>query len=190
MEPLLEGCTVTVIVFGTLGQAGVVVEVAVTKYCMVPAVEVLELLNIWLIVFDEVVLADAPVIPPVTVPIVQVKVLGWLDVSAILLLVLLQMVFVALFVTTGVGLTEMVKVLAVPVEPVQFVEGVTVIVSITTLLVLLIAVKLGILPVPDGGKPIEELVPDHEYCTPATVGVLVKLTAFVLELLQTVWLFG
>lgn len=49
--------------------------------------------------------ADAPVIAPVIVPIVQVKVLGALDVSAILVAVPLQIAAVFAVVTTGVGFT-------------------------------------------------------------------------------------
>jgi hypothetical protein len=49
--------------------------------------------------------ADAPVIPPLIVPIVHVNVAGALDASVILGLVPLQMVAVAGFVTAGVGLT-------------------------------------------------------------------------------------
>jgi hypothetical protein len=47
--------------------------------------------------------ALAPVIPPVIVPMVQVKVLAMEAVRDILVLVPLQILFVAVFVTTGVG---------------------------------------------------------------------------------------
>ena len=49
--------------------------------------------------------ADAPVILPVIVPTVQVKVLGVLAVRAILVAVPLQIVAVLAVVTTGVGFT-------------------------------------------------------------------------------------
>jgi hypothetical protein len=54
--------------------------------------------------------ADAPVIPPVIVPIVHAKLLAAVAVSAMLVPVLLQIDFVAAFVTTGTGFTVMVIV--------------------------------------------------------------------------------
>ena len=50
--------------------------------------------------------AEAPVIPVEILPIVQVNVLGILDVRLILVLVPLQIVFVAELVTAGLGLTN------------------------------------------------------------------------------------
>jgi hypothetical protein len=50
-------------------------------------------------------LALAPVIPPVTAPIVQAKLLGALDVKVIFGPVPLQMLAVGELVTIGVGLT-------------------------------------------------------------------------------------
>jgi hypothetical protein len=50
-------------------------------------------------------LAEAPVIPPVIVPIVHVNVLGTLDVNMIFGPVPLQVFAVAALVTIGVGLT-------------------------------------------------------------------------------------
>jgi hypothetical protein len=54
--------------------------------------------------------AVAPVMPPLTVPIVHANVDGVLDVSAIAGLVPLQIDVVAALVTAGVGLTVMVIV--------------------------------------------------------------------------------
>ena len=52
----------------------------------------------------------APVIPPIIVPIVHVKLLGVLEVNVIFVLVPLHIDNAALFVTTGVGLTVTVMV--------------------------------------------------------------------------------
>jgi hypothetical protein len=97
------GLTVTVIVYGVPGHAGVAVDVGVTMYCTVPAVALEGLVSTSLIVFPDP--ADAPVMPPVIVPIVQAKVLAELAVSEILGLVLLQVATVLELVTTGLGLT-------------------------------------------------------------------------------------
>src|SRR6266542_5270044 len=94
------GFTVTVMVKG-LPVHEPAVEVGVTMYCNVPAVELLGLVNVWLIVVPEPALA--PVIPPVMVPMVQPNVLAALAVKLILVEVLLQMVFVAAVVTAGLG---------------------------------------------------------------------------------------
>ncbi len=61
--------------------------------------------------------AAAPVIPPVTVPIVHEKVLAAVEVSDILGLVPLQVATAAAFVTTGLGLTVTVIVYGVPAHP-------------------------------------------------------------------------
>ena len=64
-------------------------------------------------------LADAPVILPVIVPIVQLYVLAALEVNAILVDTPLQIVFVAVFVIPGVGSTVTVMVSGNPThEPV------------------------------------------------------------------------
>jgi hypothetical protein len=102
------GLTVTVIVYGVPGQAGVAVDVGVIIYWTVPATLLLGLLNTSLIVLPDP--EFAPVIPPVIVPIVHVKVLGALAVREILGLVLLQVETAAAFVTTGLGLTVTVMV--------------------------------------------------------------------------------
>ena len=79
------------------------VEVGVTIYSTVPVALLLGLESVCAIVPPEP--AVAPVIPPVTVPIVQLKVLGAVEVSAILVAELLQIVVAAAVVTTGLGFT-------------------------------------------------------------------------------------
>ena len=99
-----EGFTVTVMicVFKPWHPTAAV-EVGVMMYSTVPAVLLLGLLRVWAIVAPAP--AVAPVIPPVIVPIVQVNELGAVEVSAILVAVLLQMVAVLAVVTTGLGFT-------------------------------------------------------------------------------------
>src|SRR6266542_4214986 len=116
------GFTVTVMVKG-LPVHEPAVEVGVTRYCTVPAVELLGLVNVWLIVVPEPALA--PVIPPVMVAMVQPNVLAALAVKLILVEVPLQMVFVAAVVTAGVGFTVTVIVEALPVHEPAVEVGVT-----------------------------------------------------------------
>jgi hypothetical protein len=98
------GLTVTVIVYGALAGQLPTVEVGVTRYSTVPAVALLGLDKVCAIVAPDPL--DAPVIPPVIVPIVHANVLGAVAVKGIFVAVLLQMVSVAgTPVTTGVGLT-------------------------------------------------------------------------------------
>jgi hypothetical protein len=97
------GLTVTVIVYGAPGQAGVAVDVGVTIYCTVPGVALLGLVRVWAIVLPEPALA--PVMPPVIVPTVQVNVLAEVAVNAMFVAVALQIAAVFAVVTTGVGLT-------------------------------------------------------------------------------------
>ena len=60
-------------------------------------------------------------------------------------------------VTIGVGLTVMVKLFGVPVQPLA--EGVTVIVAVTGVVLLFTAVKLAmLLPVPLAARPIDVLL--------------------------------
>jgi hypothetical protein len=66
------------------------------------------LVSVWLMVPP--LPALAPVMPPVTVPTVHVKLLGALEVSVMPVLVLLHIVVVAVLVTSGVGLTVTVMV--------------------------------------------------------------------------------
>jgi hypothetical protein len=63
----------------------------------------LGLVNVWLIVEPE--LAEAPVMLPTLVPIVQVKVLAMVAVSPMLDPVPLQVLAVLAFVTAGAGIT-------------------------------------------------------------------------------------
>lgn len=98
------GYTVTVMVYAGPAQLPVT-DVGVTIYCKVPADELLGLFNTWLMVLPDPALA--PVIPPVMVPTVQVKVLGAEAVSAIFGAVALQVAAVLEVVTTGVGCTVM-----------------------------------------------------------------------------------
>ncbi len=97
------GLTVTVIVYGDPAQPGVAVEVGVTMYCTVPAVVLLGLVSACAMVLP--LPLDAPVIPPVTVPTVQLNVLEAVDVKAMLVAVPLQMAAVLRVVTDGTGLT-------------------------------------------------------------------------------------
>lgn len=70
-------------------------------------------------------LAAAPVMLPVIVPTVQLKLLAALDVKLILLDAPLQMVFEAAFVTAGMGLTVTVIVYVDPVHKPVVDVGVT-----------------------------------------------------------------
>ena len=78
-------------------------EVGVTRYSTVPAVASEGLVSVWLIVAPEP--ANAPVISPVTVPIVQVKFEAALAVKLMPDPVPLQILAVLALVTTGRGLT-------------------------------------------------------------------------------------
>lgn len=97
------GFTVTVMVYGVPGQVVEAVDTGVTIYCTVPAVVLLGLFSVCAIVEPEP--AVAPVIPPVIVPTVHVKLLAAVAVSAIFVAVALQIVAVLAVVTTGVGFT-------------------------------------------------------------------------------------
>jgi hypothetical protein len=117
------GFTVTVIVYGAPTQLPVV-DVGVTMYCTVPAVALLGLVSVWLIVVP--LPALAPVILPVTVPIVHANVDGALEVSVMFGEVVVQIAVVAGFVTTGEGFTVTVMVNAGPVQlPVEEVGTIT-----------------------------------------------------------------
>jgi hypothetical protein len=96
------GFTVTVMVNGAPAHEPVV-DVGVTMYCIVPAVELLGLTSVWLIVVPEPALP--PVILPLIVPIVQLNVDGAVAASTMLGLVLLQIEAVAGLVIAGLGLT-------------------------------------------------------------------------------------
>jgi hypothetical protein len=70
--------------------------------------------------------ADAPVIPPVTVPTVQEKLLGALAASVMFGEVLLQIAAVAGLVTAGLGLTVIVIVNGAPAQLPVLEVGVTI----------------------------------------------------------------
>ena len=70
--------------------------------------------------------ALAPVIPPVIVPIVQIKLLATLAVKLIFDPVPLQILFVAALVTAGVGFTVTVIVNAAPAHEPVVAVGVTI----------------------------------------------------------------
>jgi hypothetical protein len=105
------GFTVTVMVNVSPEQFQLM-EVGVTMYCTVPAVELLGLTSIWFIVSPEP--AAAPVIPPVIVPMVQAKVEGVLEVSERTSPAPLQTYSVAELVITGFGCTVTVILAAFP----------------------------------------------------------------------------
>lgn len=83
-------------------------------YSTVPVTELLGLVNVWLMV--EPVPAKAPVIPPVTVPTLQVYVLEIEEVRLIFGLVPLQIEVVAGVVTAGSGLTVTTMVVGGPAQ--------------------------------------------------------------------------
>ena len=95
-----EGLTDTVMIYGTPGHVPEV-EVGATRYCTVPTVELLGLVSTWLIVDPDPALA--PVIPPVTVPIVQLNVPGTEEVKLIFGFDPLQMMAVLGEVTIETG---------------------------------------------------------------------------------------
>ena len=95
-----SGLTVTVIAY-VAPTHDPVTAVGVTRYSTVPATRLLGLVNTWLMVDPEPLLA--PVILPEMVPIVQVKLLGTEAVKMIFGLVPLHIVAVLAVVTAGVG---------------------------------------------------------------------------------------
>ena len=99
-------------------------------------------------------------------------------------------VWLATGVTDGVGFTVMVNVFGVPVQvtPPLLYTGVTVIVAVCKILVVLVAVKLAILPVPVAANPTVVLVLVQLKTVPATVPV--KFTGAVGEPLHNTWLPG
>lgn len=110
------GFTVTVMVCAGPWQAPAI-EVGTTIYWIVPAVVLLGLVRVWAIVAPDP--AVAPVIPPVTVPTVQAKVLAALAVKLMLVAVLLHIAAVFALVITGVGctVTSAVMLKADPTQP-------------------------------------------------------------------------
>ena len=86
-------------------------------------------------------------------------------------------VWLAIAFTAGVGFTVMVKLTGAPPQPVDV--GVTVMVAVIGALVLLVAVKAGILPVPAAANPMAVLLLVQLYTVPATAPV--KFTAAVAD---------
>ncbi len=117
------GFTVTTIVSGAPAQEPSV-EVGITMYGTVPATVLLGLLKAWLILVPEP--ARAPVILPVIVPNVQLKLLAIPAVKETLVLFPLQIMAVALVVTIGLGLTVTVIVNPEPAHEPPVDVGVTI----------------------------------------------------------------
>ncbi len=80
----------------------------------------------------------------------------------------------------------MMNVFGLPGQP--FADGVTVIVAVTATLLLLIAVKAGIFPLPLAASPMEVLLFVHVKLVFATG--LVKLMILVIAPSHTAWLAG
>lgn len=124
VETTGDGFTVTVIVYGAPAQVVEAVEVGVTIYCTVPGEALLGLTSVCAMAFP--LPEDAPVMPPVIEPIVQVNVLDVLAFREIFVLVLLQMLALFAVVTVGMGFTVTVIVYGAPPQVVDAVDvGVT-----------------------------------------------------------------
>jgi hypothetical protein len=125
----------------------------------------------------------APVMPPVSVPIVHAKVLGTLDVSEIFGLVLLQIATVGGLVTAGLGFTVTVIVYGAPGHTPVEELGVTMYWTVPALVVLgLTRVWLIVPPLPALAPVIPPVtVPTVHVNVLGTLEVSVRL---VLELLQ------
>jgi hypothetical protein len=163
-QPLAVGVTVIVAVIGEL------VALVATKLGILPVPLAANPIEVLLFVQLNVVPATAPV-----------------KVTAVVLAPA-HSVWLATAPTVGVGFTVMVNVIGVPVQvvpPLVYV-GVTVIVATTGAVVAFVAVKLGILPVPDAARPILVLLLVHVNTVPAALPV--KLTAAVGAPLHTAWL--
>jgi len=132
--------------------------------------------------------ANAPVMPPVIVPIVQEKVLGALDTKVIFGLVPLQVLAVRAFVTAGVGITVTVIVKGAPAhEPVVEV-GVTLYCTVPEMLLLglvsiwlIVGPELALAPVT---PPVTVPIVHEKLLAPLAVKVI-----FGLVPLQTVAVF-
>lgn len=96
----------------------------------------------------------------------------------------LHTVWLAGWLTVGVGFTVIVNVTGAPAQPAA--DGVTVIVAVCTVPVVLVAVKLAILPVPAAASPIVALLLVQLNTVPATAPV--KVTAVVADPLHNTWL--
>ena len=119
--------------------------------------------NVWLMAAPE--LALEPVIPPVMVPIVQLKLLATLEVKVMPVETPLQILFVDVLVTTGVGFTVTVILYGLPahVPPVD--------VGVTTYSTLPVAELLGFVKV----WLIVDPEPAAEPVTPPTIVPIVHV---------------
>jgi hypothetical protein len=145
------GLTVTIKLVGLPGQE---LAVGVTIYITVPAV-VPAFVSACAIVAP--LDAVAPVIPPVIAPMVQLKVAPvTLLAKAIFVVAPLQIVNGLAVVTSGVGLTVIVKVFDGPTQLAgAFASvGVTIIVATTGVVPAFAAVNEAIFPVPDAASPM------------------------------------
>jgi hypothetical protein len=177
------GLTVTVIVYGDPGQAVLAVDVGVTMYCTVPAVAALGFVRIWAIVDPEPV--AAPVMPPVIVPNVQVKVLGAVAVRVMLVDVALQIALVLAVVTTGVGFTVTVIVYGDPGQPGVAVDvGVTIYCTVPAVALLgLVRVCAIVLPAPiDAPLILPVIVPSVQVNVLGAVAVNARFVAVPLQI--------
>lgn len=95
-------------------------------------------------------------------------------------------VWLAIAFTAGVGFTVMVKLTGAPPQPVDV--GVTVMVAVIGALVLLVAVKAGILPVPAAANPMAVLLLVQLYTDPG--GNPLNTTGAVVAPLHTNWSAG
>src|SRR2546429_386826 len=99
------------------------VEVGVTAYTKLPSVELLGLVSVWVIV--EPLLALPPVMEPVLVPNVQVKVLATFAVRLTFMATPLQLACVVKVDTLGLGFTVLVILVAEPTHEPTVDVGVT-----------------------------------------------------------------
>jgi hypothetical protein len=180
------GLTVTVIVYGCPAQPPVVA-VGVTRYWTVPAVVLDGLTRVWLMVLPPP--AVAPVIPPLMVPIVHVKLLGTEAVSAILVAVLLQIEYPAALVTTGAGLTVIVIVYGDPAQLPVTEVGVTIYWTVPAVVLLGLVNAWLIVPPDPAVAPVipPEIVPIVQV---KVLGVLAVKVMFGLAPLQIVAVAG
>lgn len=99
--------------------------------------------------------APRPIVVLLLVHVNTVPAAAPVKVTAVVLLPAHTVWFATAF-TVGVGFTVMVKLTGKPPQPVE--EGVTVMVAVIGALVLLVAVKLAILPVPLAASPMAVLL--------------------------------
>ncbi len=147
---------------------GEVVGLTVTKLGILPMPEAPRPIVVLLLVHVKAVLATGPLI--VTAAVLAPAHKLWL----------------AIAFTLGVGFTVIVKLTGPPPQPDAV--GVTVMVAVIGALVVLVATKLGMLPVPAAANPIAVLLLVQLYTDPG--GKPLKVTAVVLAPLHSNWLAG